>query len=59
MPDGWVPPWQPGLAKTFCPGCSTNVIAAITVRGHCRQCVERLGVENVTEPAAEAQMKLL
>ena len=54
----WIPPWTPGLAKTLCPGCSTNVIAATTTRGHCRQCVERLGVENVVAPIPDPQMTL-
>ena len=55
----WVPPWRPGLPQTLCPGCSKNVIAATTTRGHCRECVERLGVLNVVEPVADPQMTLL
>lgn len=55
----WRNPMKADAAKTLCPGCSTVVLAAICTRGHCRACVERLGVENVVAPAPDPQMRLL
>jgi hypothetical protein len=53
-----MPPWREGLPKTLCPGCLTNVVEATTVRGHCRECAGRLGVEAVAEAPADPQLSL-
>jgi hypothetical protein len=42
----------------MCRGCSRNVLAETTVRGHCRACVERLGVKLVAEAPADPQLSL-
>jgi hypothetical protein len=58
MPETWTPPWREGLPKTLCPGCLTNVVETTTVRGHCRECVDRLGVVAVAEAPADPQLSL-
>lgn len=57
-------PWtRPGLYRegaplAMCRGCSRNVLAETCVRGHCRACVERLGVKFVAEAPADPQLSL-
>jgi hypothetical protein len=49
---------SPDQPKTFCPGCSKNVLARFAIRGHCRECAGRLGVQNDERPEGDVQLTL-